>query len=150
MSNGRRFELGRSVVHFIFGAGLGALVGWGVATRFEYSVWLGAPWRLAATESAGDLREVGAMLTPEVKATLVLQDWNVSGRCTPNGWPHSRRSLPRSAPTAPTSSRPGSPTLRPRAPTRGPFSLVGAERQRAGDDAARANVGDRRANGSVW
>jgi hypothetical protein len=45
-------------------------------------------------------------------------------------------------------SAPELPTLRPRAPTRGPFSLVGAKRHHAGDDAARANVGDRRKNRS--
>jgi hypothetical protein len=43
MPNGQPFEWGRAIVHFIFGAALGALVGWGAAARFDYSAWLTVP-----------------------------------------------------------------------------------------------------------
>jgi hypothetical protein len=39
-----RFELGRSVVHFIFGAGLGAFIGLGVRAQFmSDGGWIAIP-----------------------------------------------------------------------------------------------------------
>jgi hypothetical protein len=36
-----QFDWGRAVVHFICGAGLGGVLGYGLAVRLEYPVWYG-------------------------------------------------------------------------------------------------------------